>query len=135
MRQFFRTNHVAQTVLLLLVLLMTSLVIGDGVLTPAQTGIVCSVLRLRSMTAAPTVPARATFLSHGMLIACVPALLAKAGSKSIKPCASYITGCSQCAAECSASKCCLSARNRLSNAKCCMWAVPELQKCCPHALD
>lgn len=49
MRHFFRTNHIAQTMLLLLVLLMTSLVIGDGVLTPAQTGIMCNVLRRRSM--------------------------------------------------------------------------------------
>lgn len=38
LRKLFRTNRVAQTLLLLLVLMMTAMVIGDGVLTPAQTG-------------------------------------------------------------------------------------------------
>ncbi|DBB14587.1 hypothetical protein WJX82_006291 [Trebouxia sp. C0006] len=37
LRKLFRTNRVAQTLLLLLVLMMTAMVIGDGVLTPAQT--------------------------------------------------------------------------------------------------
>ncbi|KAK9861009.1 hypothetical protein WJX84_007079 [Apatococcus fuscideae] len=35
-REFIRSSRVAQLVLLLLVLLMTSMVVGDGVLTPAQ---------------------------------------------------------------------------------------------------
>ncbi len=38
LRKLFRTSRVAQTLLLLLVLMMTAMVIGDGVLTPAQTG-------------------------------------------------------------------------------------------------
>ena len=35
-REFIRSSRVAQLVLLLLVLLMTSMVVGDGVLTPAR---------------------------------------------------------------------------------------------------
>ena len=73
MRHFFRTNHVAQTMLLLLVLLMTSLVIGDGVLTPAQTGIMCPVLRRRSMRLLLHMP-------PGCFIACQ--LHVEAGSKA-----------------------------------------------------
>ena len=38
LRKLFRSSRVAQTLLLLLVLMMTAMVIGDGVLTPAQTG-------------------------------------------------------------------------------------------------
>ncbi|DBA81139.1 TPA: Potassium transporter, variant 3 [Trebouxia sp. C0005] len=37
LRKLFRSSRVAQTLLLLLVLMMTAMVIGDGVLTPAQT--------------------------------------------------------------------------------------------------
>lgn len=38
LRKLIRCSRLAQTVLLLLVLMMTAMVIGDGVLTPAQTG-------------------------------------------------------------------------------------------------